>query len=72
MGGRRPLVLSALGACLPLCRSYTAVSYTHLIAEIAVSVGFFDQVYFSRVFKKSKGVPPSKYRTSINQEKAAR
>lgn len=31
------------------------------IAEIAVSVGFFDQFYFSRVFKKNKGVPPSKY-----------
>ncbi|MDO5602655.1 MAG: AraC family transcriptional regulator [Oscillospiraceae bacterium] len=31
------------------------------IAEIAVSVGFFDQFYFSRVFKKHKGVPPSKY-----------
>ncbi len=31
------------------------------IAEIAVSVGFYDQFYFSRVFKKSKGVPPSKY-----------
>ncbi len=27
------------------------------IAEIAVSVGFFDQFYFSRVFKKAKGVP---------------
>lgn len=34
------------------------------IAEIAVSVGFFDQFYFSRVFKKAKGVPPSKYLTS--------
>lgn len=31
------------------------------IAEIAISVGFFDQFYFSRVFKKSKGVPPSRY-----------
>lgn len=31
------------------------------IAEIAVSVGFFDQFYFSRVFKKIKGIPPSKY-----------
>ncbi|MBU3805360.1 MAG: AraC family transcriptional regulator [Candidatus Fournierella pullistercoris] len=31
------------------------------IAEIAVSVGFFDQFYFSRVFKKAKGVPPSRY-----------
>ena len=35
------------------------------IAEIAVSVGFFDQFYFSRVFKKSKGVPPSKYLTTM-------
>ena len=24
-------------------------------------VGFFDQFYFSRVFKRAKGVPPSKY-----------
>ena len=31
------------------------------VAEIAYSVGFFDQFYFSRVFKKSKGMPPSKY-----------
>ena len=35
------------------------------IAEIAVSVGFFDQFYFSRVFKKAKGVPPSKYMASF-------
>ena len=27
----------------------------------AISVGFFDQFYFSRVFKRAKGVPPSKY-----------
>ncbi len=39
------------------------------IAEIAVSVGFFDQFYFSRVFKKSKGVPPSKY-VSLNDTSA--
>ena len=31
------------------------------MAEVAVSVGFFDQFYFSRVFKRAKGVPPSKY-----------
>ena len=31
------------------------------IAEVAVSVGFFDQFYFSRVFKKAVGMPPSKY-----------
>lgn len=35
---------------------------SHLsVAEIAYSVGFFDQFYFSRVFKKVKGVPPSQY-----------
>lgn len=31
------------------------------IAEVAISVGFFDQFYFSRVFKKAMGMPPSKY-----------
>ncbi len=31
------------------------------ISQIAVSVGFFDQFYFSRVFKKIKKIPPSKY-----------
>ncbi len=31
------------------------------IGEIASSVGFDDQLYFSRVFKKIKGVPPSQY-----------
>lgn len=40
------------------------------IAEVAVSVGFFDQFYFSRVFKKNVGVPPSKYLLSISREKA--
>lgn len=38
------------------------------IAEIAVSVGFFDQFYFSRVFKKVKGVPPSKYLAALEKE----
>ncbi len=31
------------------------------ISQIAASVGFFDKFYFSKVFKKVKGVPPSKY-----------
>ncbi len=35
------------------------------IAEIATSVGFIDQFYFSRVFKKIKQVPPSKYLQNI-------
>ena len=39
-------------------------SGTLSIAEVAASVGFLDQFYFSRVFKRAKGVPPSKYMTS--------
>ena len=35
------------------------------ISQIAVSVGFFDQFYFSRVFKKIKKIPPSKYLQSL-------
>ncbi len=31
------------------------------ISQIATSVGFFDKFYFSKVFKKIKGIPPSKY-----------
>lgn len=38
------------------------------IAEIAVSVGFFDQFYFSRVFKKVKGMPPSHYLASLEKK----
>ena len=29
------------------------------IAEVAISVGFFDQFYFSRVFKRAKGCRPA-------------
>ncbi len=32
------------------------------VSEVANSVGFDDALYFSRVFKKNKGVPPSKHR----------
>lgn len=37
--------------------------------EISASVGISDQLYFSRVFKKQKGVPPSEYIHSVNQLK---
>lgn len=33
------------------------------IKEVAVSVGFEDQLYFSRLFKRYYGVTPSEYRT---------
>ncbi len=36
------------------------------IGEIAGSVGFDDQLYFSRVFKKIKGVPPSHYTKELS------
>jgi len=37
------------------------------IAEVAISVGFFDQFYFSRVFKKAVGVPPSRYLNALEK-----
>lgn len=47
---------------------FPAEKYRLSIAEIAVSVGFFDQFYFSRVFKKVKGVPPSKYLAALEKD----
>lgn len=40
------------------------------IAEVAASVGFFDKFYFSRVFKKAMGVPPSRYLASTQSHSA--
>ncbi len=43
------------------------------VGEAAYSTGFSDQLYFSRVFKKYKGIPPSRYlrdnETSAGAEK---
>jgi AraC-type DNA-binding domain-containing proteins len=39
------------------------------IAEVAASVGFFDQFYFSRVFRRAKGVPPSRFSSFEENEK---
>lgn len=38
------------------------------IGEISFSVGFADQLYFSRQFKKIKGVSPSKYLESLGTD----
>lgn len=38
--------------------------------EIAYRVGFRDEKYFSRVFKKVKGMSPKEYRTGKSQEQA--
>ena len=40
------------------------------IAEVAISVGFFDQFYFSRVFKRAMGMPPSRYIAAQQAEAA--
>ena len=34
-------------------------------------MGFFDQFYFSRVFKRAKGVPPSKYLAAQSEPELA-
>ena len=39
------------------------------VSEAAFSAGFADQLYFSRVFKKYKGVPPSRY-AALKKEQA--
>lgn len=37
------------------------------IGEISSRCGFFDANYFSRIFKKMKGITPRQYRTAIRQ-----
>ena len=32
------------------------------IKDVALSVGFSDQLYFSKVFRKLKGITPTEYR----------
>lgn len=40
------------------------------IKEISESCGFFDQLYFSRIFKKETGVAPKDYKVSaLNNNK---
>ncbi len=37
------------------------------VAEISESVGFDDQLYFSRIFRKKLGVSPSEYRKNKSE-----
>ena len=48
-------------------QSQLANSYKS-ISEIAESLSYFDPLYFSRVFKKFTGLPPSKYRKMVVQK----
>ena len=36
------------------------------ITEVANIVGYDNPLYFSRIFKKAKGLSPSEYRKNIN------
>jgi AraC-like DNA-binding protein len=36
------------------------------IADIGLECGFFDNVYFSYVFKKNEGIQPNAYRKNFN------
>ena len=36
------------------------------VREIAEAVGYPDQLYFSRLFKKRTGFPPSTYRRNLD------
>lgn len=36
------------------------------ITEITSIVGYDNPLYFSRIFKKAKGISPSEYRKNIN------
>lgn len=38
------------------------------IGDIAVDAGFYDQAHFSRVFRKTYGLPPSKYRKAMSDD----
>lgn len=40
------------------------------IADIAVQLGFYDQSHFSRIFKKSVGVPPGRFSKTNRQNQA--
>ena len=39
---------------------------TYNVTEIAEIVGYDNPLYFSRIFKKVKGISPSEYRKNIN------
>ena len=54
-------IMGGLAKGLAVIETFNAERPRQSIAEVAASVGFLDQFYFSRVFKRAKGVPPSKY-----------
>lgn len=57
------IIAQRIGAA---CRLLTQTNNS--INEIAADVGYADQYYFSRIFKKKVGIPPLKYRTMVLQK----
>lgn len=52
-------------------KAATLLRYHNLsVGEAAFSTGFSDQLYFSRVFKKIKGVPPSRYLRELKEKES--
>jgi two-component system response regulator YesN len=51
---------------LVLARQHLAMT-TKPIKEIAAEIGYMDQNYFSRVFKKHTGMSPSAYRNKYKK-----
>ena len=53
---------------LKIQKSCQYLYFTDLnIKEICIKVGFTDQYYFSRIFKKIMGVPPSRYKANYKK-----
>ena len=53
---------------LKIQKSCQYLYFTDLsIKEICTKVGFSDQYYFSRIFKKTMGVPPSRYKSNYKK-----
>lgn len=51
-------------------RACTMLNNTNVqIKDVALSVGFSDQLYFSKVFRKLKGITPTEYRKSTQMKK---
>ena len=53
-------------------RACTMLNNTNVqIKDVALSVGFSDQLYFSKVFRKLKGITPTEYRKKYANKKDA-
>lgn len=54
---------------LARAESYWRANPDATVAEAAAVAGFSDQFYFSRVFRKRRGIPPGKFRDRLRQRR---